>query len=272
MEKELGTARKLAIGAGAILMDHYQRSMSIDWKAPGDPVTAADREASHHIVTGLRRQFPEHGILCEEEPDDLVRLERPHVWMVDPMDGTREFIDHRDEFSVMIGLAVDGVPVLGAVYQPTSKKLYYAAAGKGAFMELDGSTVALRVSPEADSSRMSMVVSRSHGSSLVDDVQARLNIKESVRMGSVGLKVGLICEARAHLYVHSSGHTKLWDTCGPDAILREAGGRLTDISNNPLRYTGRELRNTNGIIASSGVMHDDAVRITQSVMRGADAH
>src|SRR5687768_1174529 len=112
MEKELETAKKLATEAGAILMDHYQRSMSVDWKAPGDPVTVADRESGHHIVSGLRREFPEHGILCEEEPDDLVRLERLQVWMVDPMDGTREFIDHRDEFSVMIGLALHGVPVL----------------------------------------------------------------------------------------------------------------------------------------------------------------
>jgi 3'(2'), 5'-bisphosphate nucleotidase len=268
MQKELEAARNLAAGAGAILMEYYQRSISIDWKAPGDPVTAADREASEFIVGRLRQEFPDHGILCEEEPDDLARLERSHVWMVDPMDGTREFIAHRDEFAVMIGLAVDGMPVLGVVYQPTTKKMYYAASGTGAFMDYEDATVPLRVSTEAAASSLAIAVSRSHHSSRVEAIRNRLRIKETIRMGSVGLKVGLICEARAHLYVHAGQHTNLWDTCGPDAILREAGGRLTDVSNHTLRYTGRELRNVNGIVASNGVIHDRAVRVTQAVIAG----
>src|SRR5213594_1634444 len=130
---------KPALGAGNILMDYYKRSISIDWKAPGDPVTAADREASELIVSGVTREFPDHGVLCEEEPDDLSRLQRAHVWMIDPMDGTREFIEHRDEFAVQIGLVVDRTPVLGVVYQPTAGKLYYAARGLGAFLDSGGS-------------------------------------------------------------------------------------------------------------------------------------
>ena len=85
-------------------------------------------------------------------------------------------------------------------------------------------------------------------------------------MGSVGLKVGLVCEGRAHLYVHTGGGTKLWDTCGPEAILREAGGRMTDASNNPLQYDAREIKNFNGLIASNGMIHDRAVQVTQSVL------
>jgi 3'(2'), 5'-bisphosphate nucleotidase len=266
MEKELEAARQLAAGAGDILMEYYRRSVSIDWKAPGDPVTAADREASEFIVGNLRHEFPTHAVLSEEEPDDPARLERSHVWMVDPMDGTREFIANRDEFAVMIGLIVHGLPVVGAVYQPTSKKMYYAAAGMGAFMEFDGATVPLRVSPESVASGLTIAVSRSHRSSRVDAIQDQMRIPESIPMGSVGLKVGLICEARAHLYVHVGQQTHLWDTCGPDAILREAGGRLTDVSNEPLRYTGQEVRNMRGILASNAVIHDRAVRVTQAVV------
>src|SRR5580765_3091369 len=113
MDKELEVAKKLAIEAGAILMSYYQKAISVDWKAPGDPVTAADREASELIVTNLAQEFPKHAILSEEEPDTLTRLDKSHVWMIDPMDGTREFIEHRGEFAVQIGLVVDGTPVVG---------------------------------------------------------------------------------------------------------------------------------------------------------------
>src|SRR5262249_28275390 len=122
VEKELEFAKRLALEAGSILMKYYQQGIAVDWKAPGDPVTAADREASAFIVKNLSREFPQHAVLSEEELDHPNRLERSHVWMVDPMDGTREFIEYRGEFAVQIGLAIKGVPVLGVVYQPTAKK------------------------------------------------------------------------------------------------------------------------------------------------------
>ncbi len=266
MKKELGTAKNLAIEAGSILLDYYQRGVSIDWKAPDDPVTAADREASSLIVGNLKREFPDHAVLCEEEPDDLARLERSHVWMIDPMDGTREFIAHREEFAVQIGLAVQGTPVLGVVYQPTTRKLYYAAHGLGAFLEIDGSATPLRVSPETIASRMTIAESRSHRSARVQAIRERLHIPESILTGSVGLKIGIICEGRAHLYVHTGRRTHLWDTCGPEAILREAGGRMTDVSNTPLRYDTAEVKNLHGIVATNGVIHARVVSVTQSVL------
>ena len=85
-------------------------------------------------------------------------------------------------------------------------------------------------------------------------------------MGSAGLKVGLLCEGRAHLYIHPGGRTKLWDTCAPEAILREAGGRITDVSNMPLRYDSREQRNLHGLIATNSVIHDRVVQVTQAVL------
>ena len=89
---------------------------------------------------------------------------------------------------------------------------------------------------------------------------------ETIEMGGVGLKVGLVCEGRAHIYIHPGGKTKLWDTCAPEAILREAGGRMTDTMNNPLRYDSKELRNLNGLVATNVVMHDRVVEVTQSVL------
>jgi 3'(2'), 5'-bisphosphate nucleotidase len=266
MEKELAIAKEAALEAGAILLQHYRRSFTIDWKAPGDPVTAADREASRLIVTRLAREFPEHAILSEEEPDNSKRLEESHVWMIDPMDGTREFIENRDEFAVQIGLVIDGVPVLGVVYQPTSSKLYYATAGAGAFLEWNGTRDRLHVSTEGRATRMTMVVSRTHRSARLEAIRQRLRIPNVIRIGSVGLKVGLLCEGAAQLYVHAGGRTHLWDTCGPEAILREAGGKMTDISGEPLQYRAQELRNPNGLVASNGVVHERAVQVTESVI------
>src|SRR5436190_18005885 len=129
MKTELETAKELALQAGAILLEYYANAPSVEWKGKNDPVTTADRAASRFVVDELRKRFPLDGILCEEEKDDLKRLSRHRVWVIDPMDGTKEFIARRGEFAVMIGLAVDGEARLGAVYQPTEKKLYYAATG-----------------------------------------------------------------------------------------------------------------------------------------------
>src|SRR5262249_31317394 len=238
----------------------------VDWKSPGDPVTIADREANELIVRKLAQEFPKHAILSEEAPDDLRRLDESHVWMIDPMDGTREFIEHSDEFAVQIGLAVDGIPVVGVVFQPATKKLYYAAAGMGAFLESDGDPIKLHVSPEQRAANMTMAFGKTTRPVRTEAIRQQLGIPNIIRLGSVGLKIGVICEGRAHLYVHTGVRTYLWDTCGPEAILREAGGRLTDMSNEPLNYAAPDARNANGLDASNGVVHDRAVRVTQSVV------
>jgi len=266
MQAELNEARRLAVAAGAILLEHYSAPPSVEWKAPGDPVTAADRAASAFIVENLERLFPGDAILSEEEPDDLKRLEHSRVWMVDPMDGTREFIAKRGEFAVMIGLVVDGVPAAGVVYGPTTDKLYYGGRGAGAFMTCNGTTIPLQVSSENIASRMTIAVSRSHPSSRVEQIRQQLQITKSIPSGSVGLKVGLICEGLAHLYVHAGSRTQVWDTCGPDAILHAAGGRMTDARGAPLRYDQLEVRNLNGLVATNGIIHDRVVKVTQSVI------
>jgi 3'(2'), 5'-bisphosphate nucleotidase len=113
---------------------------------------------------------------------------------------------------------------------------------------------------------MTIAESRSHRSARVEAIRQRLNIPESILMGSVGLKIGLVCEGRAHLYVHTGPRTHLWDTCGPEAILREAGGRMTDVANAPLQYDTPEVKNLRGIIGTNGVIHDRVVSATQAVL------
>src|SRR5262245_42600336 len=162
METELQTIKDLAYHAGAILLKHYGQTTSVTWKGKNDPVTAADVEASRFIVGELRARFPDDAILCEEEQDDRRRLSSPRVWVIDPMDGTKEFIAHRGEFVVMIGLAIDGEARLGVVYQPTEDKLYSGSVDQGAELAQGESIRPLRVSDEKDLSKAVMALSRSH--------------------------------------------------------------------------------------------------------------
>jgi len=259
---------RIARSAGRILLRYFGSSTPVEWKSPGDPVTRADREASDFIVGKLRRLFPDDGILSEEMPDQASRLSRSRVWMVDPMDGTREFIAGREEFAVMIGLVTASRPTLGVIYHPSADKLYVASRGNGAFLENEGRRGPLHVSSESVASRMVIAVSRSHRSARVDRIAAQVGITEQIRLGSVGLKVGLMCEGRAHLYIHAGNQTHLWDTCAPEAILLEAGGNLTDLAGKPLAYSGPQLRNPNGVIASNGVVHARVVRAAALVIGG----
>jgi 3'(2'), 5'-bisphosphate nucleotidase len=267
MQTELDAAKTLAVRAGAILLAHYA-SPGIRWKGRGNPVTEADRAASAFLIKELKRSFPKDGVLSEEESDDDTRLSLSRVWIIDPLDGTMEFIDHRDEFAVMIGLSIEGTASLGVVYQPLTEKLFYAASGSGAFLIENRSSRLLRVSTESDAIAMTIALSRSHHSSDVDDVQRRLGIQNTVTSGSLGLKVGLICEGRAHVYLQTSRHTAQWDTCAPDIILREAGGRMTDLSNATLRYNGPEIRNLKGVIASNGTIHKRIADAAEAALTG----
>jgi 3'(2'), 5'-bisphosphate nucleotidase len=245
-------------------MQHFAGDPSVQWKGKNDPVTAADLAASRFLVDELHRLFPSDGILSEEEKDDSTRLTNPRVWIIDPMDGTREFISRRGEFAVMIGLAVDGQAQLGTVYQPTEDKLYFAAPGAGCHLSCRGVTKQLLVSDRSDLTLATMALSRSHLSQSTEMIRQRLGIGQTIQTGSLGIKIGLICEARADIYVQGRG-TSLWDTCGPEAILREAGGKLTDSQGNPFLYNRAEVRNLNGVIATNGLFHDKVVETVRNI-------
>jgi 3'(2'), 5'-bisphosphate nucleotidase len=266
MEKELEVVRGLARDAGRILLEFYASGAKVQWKGHDDPVTAADHAANEMLVRELSRHFPNDAILSEEFPDDPSRLGKDRVWMVDPMDGTKQFIERIGEFAVMIGLSVEGEAKLGVVYHPSLDRMYYAAPGVGAFVEEKWTTKRLRVAPVSDPAQMVMAMSRSHHSPMVDRVCEKLSVTKRIQHGSVGLKFGLIAEGRAHLYVHTSGRTNQWDTCGPEAILREAGGVITDWNGEPMKYNRAEVRNLRGIVATNGAIHERVLEATQETL------
>jgi 3'(2'), 5'-bisphosphate nucleotidase len=259
--RELEVVTELAREAGAILLRHYHSPFLVEQKINAlkelEEVTAADRESNDLIVRRLAAEFPDDGILAEESADTERRLDKDRVWMIDPMDGTKNFIRRDGDFAVQIGLAVNGESVAGVVYQPVRDVLYRAARGAGSWIEgPDKSAARMSVSGVVAPHEMVLASSRNHRSPRMELVVSRFGFKDEVRRGSVGVKIGLITEQLADLYLHMSPGTKQWDTCAPEIILIEAGGRLTDLFGQPLRYNGVRVDNRNGIVATNGAAHE----------------
>jgi 3'(2'), 5'-bisphosphate nucleotidase len=253
--------------AGKIVLRFYGDNTKVEWKKPNEPVTAADHASNEFIIQQIAKAFPNDAILSEESKENINRLERDYTWIIDPMDGTKEFISQNGEFSIMIGLAEQGEPVLGAVYQPSEDRLYLGAPALGATLDQGGNTTELKVSSRKDVSTFRLVVSRSHLEPVVDEIRRQLGIEDFLRSGSVGLKCGLIVRAECDLYMHPSPHTKLWDSCAPQAILEAAGGIFTDINGERLNYLSKEVNNVNGMLVSNGVAHQEIVQKIQETMQ-----
>lgn len=267
LEREQREATRLAREAGRILLEVYATDFDVAFKERADPVTEADRRANTFLVDELRRLFPDDGIVAEESADQSDALRRGRVWYVDPLDGTKEFVARNGEFSVMLGLAIDGESTLGVVHQPEVDKLYRGVVGQGAFLEEKGAARELRVTDVSRPEDLRLVVSRSHRSKTTDEVVRRLGIRSEVPSGSVGLKIGMLAEQRADLYVHLSPHSSAWDACGPEAILRAAGGRFTDCAGDPFRYGGTELGNVRGILACNAAAFDRVAEVVRAVAK-----
>lgn len=272
LELELEIAVALARLAGKTIIRHYEAGFETEHKVGADnrsePVTIADREASRIIVDGLAAAFPDDGILSEEETDDLeLRISKRRVWIIDPIDGTAGFVNHDGDFGVQIGLAEDGWAVLGVVYLPFHDLLSFAVKGGGSFSSTaGGEPVRVRTSQISIFGDMTLAASRNHPSTRMSRIIRHFGFTRVVRRGSVGLKTGLIADKTCDLYIHPSPRTKLWDTCAPQIILEEAGGRFTDLFGYRLRYDSADLQNRNGIIASNGAAHAAVVEFLKPLL------
>jgi 3'(2'), 5'-bisphosphate nucleotidase len=267
MQRELEVAQDLARQAGDRIMGYYGTGLVAERKAGDEPVTQADREADAIIRAGLRSAFPQDGLLTEESADDPSRFERRRVWIVDPLDGTTEFLAGTGEFSVMIALAEEGEPVLGVIFQPVGERLFWAVRGQGAFQVEGNRTVMLRVSATRVPADMRLVASRSHYSALVERVRRRLGIQAVQRLGSVGLKMGAVASGQCDVYVATTV-SKEWDVCAPHVLLMEAGGVVTNLCGEPLRYNKRHVELCDGLVASNGRAHDRILAAIQPLLGG----
>lgn len=264
LSQELNTAITLAQKAGKAIMGFYNSSYLVEQKTTKDnftePVTIADKTASKIIVEGLAETFPKDGILSEEEIDTDERLKKERLWLIDPMDGTKGFVQKNGDFAVQIGLAESGEIILGVVYLPFTNQLYFASKNNGSYLvENDNTPQKLQVSDKIDFNQMILAVSRDHRSPRMSSVINHFGILKEIERGSVGLKVGLIANQICDLYVHLSPWTKHWDTAAPEIILREAGGELTDLFGEKITYNTADVQNYNGVLATNGVSHQKTV-------------
>ncbi len=249
MAAELEQIEAIARVAGQAALRFYGTALA-DYNAAGAPVTVADRASNDCILEGLARAFPADPILSEESADSLERLGSERLWVVDPLDGTKEFLAQNGEFAVMIGLALHGDAVLGAVYLPASDVMYAAARDSGAWVQRGPRRERL-LGAKVNGKPLRMIVSRSHIDPLVERIRESLGITDVRRCGSVGVKCGLIAERESDLYVHPVPHLKEWDTCAPEIVLKEAGGAITDCTGAPLRYNKPNPIQPHGIVAGA---------------------
>ncbi len=248
-DAELELARKAALAAGEILARHWNRhSYTVGSKGRDNPVTSADLEADGAIKQMLSPAFPGYGWLSEETADSGDRLKCRRVWIVDPLDGTKEFIQGVDEFAVAIALAEDGIPVVGVTYNPIKREMYWAARGSGCHL----GRKRVHVSRTGDLARATILASRSELSRGEWEEIKRTTIVKPT--GSVAYKLALVAAGHADATFTHSPKSE-WDIASGAALIAEAGGRMTDIEGRELRFN-QALVTIGGLIASNGVLHE----------------
>lgn len=243
-----------------VALRYRDGDLRVELKPGDEPVTVADMACSKLIVAGLVEAFPDDIVISEEAADDKRRIGAERVWYIDPIDGTKDYIEGRDGFSVMIGLCVDAQPVLGVVYQPVGDRMFTAAPDQGTLFYAPGAEPRkLTCSTTTEPGELRLVASKSHREGVIDKVKSALGITNEFNIGSVGLKLSLIALDERDLYVNPSTYCKAWDTCGPEALLRYAGGRFSDIYGNPLRYDAETVAHNDGLVATNGAAHDNVI-------------
>ncbi len=255
---ELAAAVALAREAGERALRAQEGPLDIQHKADRSLVTAIDRELNAFLVERLRARFPGDAVLGEESPDDLGRLVARRLWLVDPIDGTTNYALGVGEFTVVIGLAEEGEPVVGVVHEPVRRETFSAAAGGGARRERPGGlAVPIRVSDRSALAGARLVRSLSRRPSPSEQyLAAAFGVPPPARVGSLGLRLCRIAAGEYDFTYSLDFRGGEWDLCGPVAILTEAGGRATDLEGRPIRFNRPAAERPVGFVASNGRLHD----------------
>jgi myo-inositol-1(or 4)-monophosphatase len=259
LARERDLAVRAAREAGAIIRRHYAGVIDAREKRPDNPVTAADLEANARIRTLVTEAFPADGWLSEETADSTERLGRRRVWVVDPLDGTKEFIQRIPEFCVCVALVEEERPVVAVEYNPAAERLYVAVRGAGT--TVDGAPA--RVSATARVPDAVVLASRSEDQrgewdAFKDRVRVRLT-------GSVAFKLAELAAGAGDATFTLTPKNE-WDICAGTLLVEEAGGRVTDLEGRPLRFNQPSPLRP-GMIASNGTLHDGLLALIAEVER-----
>lgn len=247
-EKELEVALEAAKKTIPVILDIYNSSeLGVEIKEDNSPVTKADKAADKIIREYLHEHFPNYGLLTEESVDDMSRLTNDYVWIVDPIDGTKEYIAHSGEFTVNIGLAYKHEPVVGVIVVPATGDIYYAAKGQGSFYLKDGKAIKIHCNSKMND--LTTLVSRFH-SNEIEQATIRKHADRIKHQKIIGasIKGCIIARGDAELSYRFSDNTKEWDTCAMQAIVEQAGGFILKFDGEPIRYNREDVYNRGGYL------------------------
>jgi 3'(2'), 5'-bisphosphate nucleotidase len=264
LNAELAFTLDLVRECGEIAMHYWRRGAKVmalrEKPLGGGPITLADTEVNDRIVASLRARFPHDGILAEESADDGHWRHAPRCWYVDPIDGTREFARGRTGWTVQVGLCIGGEPVLGVVLEPAAGHLGWAlrtADGSLARRRLPSGQEVDLCPREAPLDSLVLIGGRLFPLSRQHAIRRALGVSEqrARSVGSVGVRMTAVARGDANVYVQAPGHTKMWDTCAPTALLLAAGGLVTDIRGQPLDFRAASVTHPRGVVASHADLH-----------------
>jgi len=243
MVKELNLAVRASKEAGAIIMEYYKADYEIHDKGYHNPVTTADHAADSLLKEMLTESCPDYGWLSEETVDSPDRLSKERVWVVDPLDGTKEFIEGVPQFVVSIAIVENGEPVVGVLYNPVTKDTFAAAKGEGAFLN-DKPIHCVTKDSVGD-----MVILNSRSETRRGLWEPFANTFGELRaIGSVAYKLGLTAAGKADIFASLRPKNE-WDICAGNCIINEAGGKLIDLNGNIRRYNQEYTIIEPGLIA-----------------------
>ena len=253
---ELDIAIEAAQEASDVILEIYQKDYNTFTKTDNSPVTDADLKSNKVINEILSNT--KYSILSEEDIDDQSRLSKDMIWIVDPLDGTSDFIDKTGEFTVMIALIQNKKPILGVIAWPTEKILFVAQKNCGAFRYSNDKWDKISVTKIDELPKCRTVGSRHHLSEKEKEFIKKIGIEDFTSIGS-SLKVGKISSGQAEAYITTTNKMKEWDTAASYCIISEAGGKMTDMLGNDLTYNNKNVHHQNGILVTNGLIHDKIV-------------
>ncbi|KPV42727.1 inositol phosphatase [Alicyclobacillus ferrooxydans] len=260
----LDTVAEITKQAGRIVEDIAQSGFETSFKTGDDPVTTADHAANTYLQSHLLELLPEAGWLSEETRDTEDRLTKQYVWIVDPIDGTREFVERIPHYAVSVALAKDGEVILGVVYNPAKDECFYALVGEGAWLNGSPITAEYKMGLRESSSEVPRLVALGSRSEIKrGEFQPFEGLLEVEAVGSIAYKLALVAAGRAHT-TFSLVPKNEWDLAGGVAIIHAAGGRATDKTGKPFAFNQRDTL-TNGSLAATHADYDEVLQLIQRV-------
>lgn len=252
---ELELAIAAATQAGQAVMDIYQTDFTSQTKDDDSPITEADL-ASNKIIKKILESSGHH-ILSEEDADDETRLDKTTLWIIDPLDGTSDFIEKTGEFTIMIALVVRQKPILGVINWPAGNRIYAAYDGRGAFVHENGVWKKISTSKTAEIKSARAVGSRHH----LTEKEKKIIKEIGINFSSIGssLKACKISSGESDVYFTYTDKMNEWDTAASHCIVHEAGGKMTDTRGNKITYNNQNLKHQNGIVMSNGILHQGII-------------